>query len=61
MPQPVAPVIEAIQRGEKQKAIALIKVALRVDPDDIQMPVVLATLVDEPTHKRQVWTQWSKP
>ena len=57
MPQPVAPVIEAIQRGEKQKAIGLIKAALRVDPDDIQMLLVVATLGDEPTHKRQVWTQ----
>jgi hypothetical protein len=54
MPQPLQPVNEAIRRGEKQKAIELIKGALSVDPYDIDMLLVLATLVEEPTRKRQV-------
>ena len=54
MPQPIQPVIEAIQRGEKQQAIELIKQALSVDPYDIEMLLALATLVEEPTRKRQV-------
>lgn len=54
MPQPTQPIIEAIQRGEKQQTIELIKQALSVDPYDIEMLLVLATLVDEPTRKRQV-------
>lgn len=54
MPQPLQPISEAIQRGEKQQAIELIKQALSIDPYDIEMLLVLATLVDEPTRKRQV-------
>lgn len=54
MPQPLQPVTEAIQRGEKHKALELIKEALSIDPYDIEMLLILATLVDEPTRKRQV-------
>jgi len=54
MPQSVQPVTEAIQRGEKHKAIELIKQALSVDPNDIDMLLVLATLAEEPSRKRQV-------
>ena len=54
MPQSIQPVTEAIQRGEKHKAIELIKQALSVDPNDIDMLLVLATLVEEPSRKRQV-------
>jgi hypothetical protein len=54
MPQPTQPIFEAIQRGEKQQAIELLKQALSIDPYDIEMLLILATLVDEPTRKRQV-------
>ena len=54
MPQPTQPVNEAIQRGEIQQALELIKQALSSDPYDIEMLLILATLVEEPTRKRQV-------
>lgn len=46
MPQPLQPISEAIQRGEKQQAIELIKQALSIDPYDIERLLILATLVD---------------
>lgn len=54
MPQSIQPVIEAIKRGEKQKAIELIKQALSVDPSDINMLMVLATILEDPSRKRKV-------
>ena len=54
MPQSTQPITDAIRRGDKNKALELIKQALSIDPKDIDVLLILATLVDEPTRKRQV-------
>jgi hypothetical protein len=54
MPQSLQPIKDAINRGNKNKAIELIKQALSYDPNDIDVLLVLAAIVDEPTRKRQV-------
>ena len=54
MPQLRQPIREAIQRGERGKAIELIKQALAADPNDIEVLLLLAAILDEPDRKRQV-------
>jgi Flp pilus assembly protein TadD len=54
MPQSIQPITDAIRRGDKNKAIELVKQALSIDPNDIDILLVLAAIVDEPTRKRQV-------
>ncbi len=46
--------IQAIQRGERRAALDLIQQALSLDPNDIDALLTLASLVEEPTRKRQV-------
>lgn len=54
MPASIQPITDAIRRGDKNTAIALIKEALNTDPKDIDALLLLATMVEEPTRKRQV-------
>jgi hypothetical protein len=54
MPPSIQPITDAIRQGDKNKAIELIKQALSTNPNDIDILLVLATLVEEPTRKRQV-------
>ena len=46
--------IDAANQGNKNKAIELIKQALTVNPSDVDMLLAFATIVDEPTRKRQI-------
>jgi hypothetical protein len=46
--------IEAASHGDKNKAMAFLKQALTANPKDTEAMLVLARLVDEPDHKRQV-------
>jgi hypothetical protein len=46
MPQPIQPITDAIQRGDKNQAVELIKQALSVDPRDVDVLLVLATIVE---------------
>ena len=46
--------IDAANQGNKSKAIELLKQILNTNPKDIEALVTLATLVDEPTRRRQV-------
>ena len=45
---------EAASQGEKSKALDLLKQVLSTNPDDIDALLVLASLAEEPTRKRQV-------
>lgn len=46
--------MEAASRGDKNTALGLINQACDVNPNDTDALLVLATLVDEPTRKRQI-------
>src|SRR5574339_15564 len=46
--------IEAAGRGEKSKALDLLKQALNTNPKDVEALLALASLADEPMRKRQV-------
>jgi len=53
MHQFVESAIEAINQGDKNKALDLLKQALTVNPNDVDAWLVLATIIDEPERKRQ--------
>lgn len=46
--------IETARRGEANKAVEILRQILNEHPDDIDAWLMLATLVEEPTRKRQV-------
>ena len=45
---------EAARRGEKTKALDLLKQALTENPNDIEALLAFASMVEEPTRKRQI-------
>jgi hypothetical protein len=50
----IQPITDAIRRGDNAKAMQLIKQALRVNPNDTDVLLVLAAIVKEATRKRHV-------
>jgi hypothetical protein len=53
MHQFVESAIEAINQGDKNKALDLLKQVLTANPNDVDAWLVLTTLVDDPERKRQ--------
>lgn len=54
MSELVQSAVEAAKQGDKRKALEFIKQALNSNPNDIDALLMLATMVDESTRKRQV-------
>lgn len=54
MKQLVRSAIESARQGEKNKAMQLLKQVLTADPNDTEAMLVLAGLMDQPEHKRQI-------
>jgi hypothetical protein len=54
MHQLVRSAIETAQQGDKNRAVEFLKQALTANPNDIQAMLVLAGIVDQPDHKRQI-------
>lgn len=54
MRQLVQSAIEAANLGDKNTAMGLLKQALTANPNDIKAMLILAGLLDQPDHKRQV-------
>jgi hypothetical protein len=54
MPASIQLITDAVRQGDNAKAMQLIKQALRVNPNDTDVLLVLAALVKEATRKRHV-------
>jgi hypothetical protein len=57
MSQSVQSAIVAVKRGDKKRAMELLMQALTVNPNDLDAMLVLADLVEQPEHKRQIFNR----